>query len=76
MPALTRFGEFPLTLEDEGRTLRYRGGDGTGKGKREIADILRLLVERKIAFEGVDTSDSTLEDIFVNLVEGREGAAA
>ena len=70
------FGEFPLTLEDEGRTLRYRGGDGTGKGKREIADILRLLVERKIAFEGVDTSDSTLEDIFVNLVEGREGAAA
>jgi ABC-2 type transport system ATP-binding protein len=69
-------GEFPLSLEDEGRTLRYRGGDGTGKGKREIAEVLRLLVGQNIAFEEVDTRESTLEDIFVDLVEGREGAAA
>jgi ABC-2 type transport system ATP-binding protein len=69
-------GEFPLTLEDAGRTLRYRGGDGTGKGKREIAETLRLLVQGGIAFEGVETRESTLEDIFVDLVEGREGALA
>jgi ABC-2 type transport system ATP-binding protein len=69
-------GEFPLSLEDEGRTLRYRGGDGTGKGKREIAEVLRLLVRQDIAFEEVDTRESTLEDIFVDLVEGREGPAA
>jgi ABC-2 type transport system ATP-binding protein len=64
-------GEFPLMLEDEGRTLRYRGGDGTGKGKREIAEVLRRLVEQGIAFEGIDTTESSLEDIFVDLVENR-----
>jgi ABC-2 type transport system ATP-binding protein len=67
-------GEFPLSLEDEGRTLRYRGGDGTGKGKREIAEVLRLLVRQDIAFEEVDTRESTLEDIFVDLVENRIAA--
>jgi ABC-2 type transport system ATP-binding protein len=69
-------GAFPLTLDDEGRTLRYRGGDGTGTGKREIAEVLRLLVQRGIAFEEVDTRESSLEDIFVDLVENRIEAAA
>jgi ABC-2 type transport system ATP-binding protein len=64
-------GEFPLLLENEGKTLRYRGGDGTGAGKREIAEVLRLLVQQGIAFDGVDTSESSLEDIFVDLVENR-----
>jgi ABC-2 type transport system ATP-binding protein len=64
-------GEFPLLLENEGRTLHYRGGDGTGKGKREIAEVLRLLVRQGIAFEGIDTAESSLEDIFVDLVENR-----
>jgi ABC-2 type transport system ATP-binding protein len=64
-------GELPLMLEDEGRTLRYRGGDGTGKGKREIAELLRRLVEQGIAFEGIDTTESSLEDIFVDLLESR-----
>ena len=67
-------GAFPLTLENDGRCLRYRGGDGTGKGKREIAEVLRLLVENDIAFEAVDTSESSLEDIFVDLVENRIAA--
>jgi ABC-2 type transport system ATP-binding protein len=62
---------YSLTLENEGRTLRYRGGDGTGTGKREVAEVLRLLVEQGVAFEGVDTSESSLEDIFVDLVENR-----
>jgi ABC-2 type transport system ATP-binding protein len=67
---------FPLSLEGEGKSLLYRGGDGTGKGKREIADVLRLLVQGGVEFEGVETSESTLEDIFVDLVESRPEAAA
>ena len=68
---------FPVAMEDGGRTLHYRGGDGTGRGKREIAEILRLLVAEGITFEAIDTRESSLEDIFVGLVEhGAEPAAA
>jgi ABC-2 type transport system ATP-binding protein len=74
MPAFLE--DYALTLENERRTLRYRGGDGTGKGKREVAEVLRLLVERGIAFEGIETSESSLEDIFVDLVENRIEVAA
>jgi ABC-2 type transport system ATP-binding protein len=69
-------GDYPLALEDDGRTLRYRGGDGTGKGKRQVAEILRLLVGQDIAFEGIETRESSLEDIFVDLVENRIEVAA
>ena len=68
--------QFPLQIADEGRCLLYRGGDGTGKGKRDIAEVLRLLVVHGIAFEGVETRESSLEDIFVDLVEGRLEKAA
>ena len=64
---------YALTLEDGGRMLQYRGGDGAGKGRREIAEILRGLVAAGIVFEAIETRQSSLEDIFVNLVEN--GAA-
>jgi ABC-2 type transport system ATP-binding protein len=67
---------YPVTLEDGGRTLLYRGGDGTGRGKLEVAELVRTLVEQGIGFEGLETRESSLEDIFVDLVENREGAAA
>lgn len=67
----TALADFPLSLENDGRTLRYRGGDGTGKGKREIAEVLRRLVQLGIPFEEIDTRESTLEDIFVDLLENR-----
>ena len=70
--ALSRY---PVSLEDDGRTLVYRGGDGSGKGKREAADLIKALVGLGIEFEGIDTRESSLEDIFVDLVERGEVAA-
>lgn len=70
-PALA---DYPLTLEEQGRTLVYRGGDGSGKGKREVAEVIRSLVGLGIGFEGIDTRESSLEDIFVDLLERGEVA--
>lgn len=63
---------FPVSLEKNGNVLVYRGGDGTGKGKREAADLIKTLVAEGIAFEEIDTRESSLEDIFVDLVESGE----
>ena len=65
-----------MTLEDNGRTVVYRGGDGSGKGKREAAELIKTLVGEGIAFEEIDTRESSLEDIFVDLVENGQGLAA
>ena len=71
-PALAAY---PVCLENEGRTLVYRGGDGTGAGRREAADLVKTLVAQGVAFEEIDTRESSLEDIFVDLVERGEVAA-
>ena len=67
---------FPVTIEDGGLTLRYRGGDESGAGRREVAQLIRSLVGSDIAFEGVETRQSSLEDIFVDLLENGEGLPA
>lgn len=61
----------PVTLEDDGMKLVYRGGDGSGKGKREVAQLAQDLTRNNIVFTGLETAESTLEDIFVGLVEDR-----
>ncbi|MDV3458124.1 ABC transporter ATP-binding protein [Sphingomonas sp. HF-S4] len=70
--------EWHLTLADEGHRLRYTfdaQAERTG-----IPSLLRKLAELGIGFKDLDTSKSSLEDIFVDLVEHREtanqGAAA
>ncbi len=61
--------EWRLSLEDEGHRLRYTfdaQAERTG-----IPSLLRKLGEMGIAFKDLDTSKSSLEDIFVDLVEAR-----
>ncbi len=63
---------YPLHLEDDGATLAYRGGDGSGKGRAEIAALAQAMAMQGIGYTAIDQKASTLEDIFVGLVE--EGA--
>ncbi|AOH86707.1 multidrug ABC transporter ATP-binding protein [Sphingomonas panacis] len=69
----TDLDEWHLALEDEGHTLRYvfdAQAEHTG-----IPSLLRKLAELGIGFKDLETSKSSLEDIFVDLVEHKEQAA-
>ena len=65
---------FPVELRDGGIELVYRGGDGTGKGREEIADLTKALTRADIDYRDIDIHDSSLEDIFVGLLNDREAA--
>ncbi|PKP94232.1 MAG: multidrug ABC transporter ATP-binding protein [Alphaproteobacteria bacterium HGW-Alphaproteobacteria-16] len=65
--------EWHLSLEDDGHRLRYTfdaQAERTG-----IPSLLRKLAELDIHFKDLDTSKSSLEDIFVDLVAEQEAAA-
>ena len=64
-PALAAY---PVELEEGGTSLCYRGGDGTGKGKAEVAAITKALIAADIDYTGIDVRESSLEDIFVSLL--------
>jgi ABC-2 type transport system ATP-binding protein len=58
--------DWPLTLEDEGHTLRYifdAKAEDTG-----IPRLLERLAQEHIGFRDLETRKSSLEDIFVDLV--------
>jgi ABC-2 type transport system ATP-binding protein len=60
-------GDWHLALEDDGHRLRYTfdaQAERTG-----IPSLLHKLAELGIAFKDLETSKSSLEDIFVGLVE-------
>jgi ABC-2 type transport system ATP-binding protein len=59
---------FPVTLIDGGHELCYRGGDGSGLGKVEIAELTKALIASGIDYTAIDMRESTLEDIFVGLL--------
>ncbi len=73
MPAA--IARFPVELEEGGTAICYRGGDGTGRGKVEVAELTKALIAEGIDYTGIDTRESSLEDIFVSLL-GEEEAAA
>ncbi|WP_375403171.1 ABC transporter ATP-binding protein [uncultured Sphingomonas sp.] len=66
--------EWDLALTDEGHRLRY-----TFDAKAErtgIPSLLRRLADLGIGFKDLETSKSSLEDIFVDLVGAKEGERA
>ena len=63
---------FPVTLSEGGKQLCYRGGDGQGKGREEVAALTKALIASGIDYVGIDVHDSSLEDIFVDLVSARD----
>ena len=65
---------FPIELERGGASICYRGGDGTGKGKAEVAELTKAMVAAGIDFNGIDVRESSLEDIFVSLLGDEEAA--
>ncbi len=56
-----------LSLGEAGRSLCYRGSGADADG--ELAELVQALVARGIRFSALDIHESTLEDIFVDLVE-------
>jgi ABC-2 type transport system ATP-binding protein len=61
--------QFPLTLEADGYELVYTYDAQQDEG--EIPDLLRRLDENGIEFRDLHSSQSSLEEIFVNLVRKR-----
>ncbi|MBX7493368.1 ABC transporter ATP-binding protein [Qipengyuania sp. 1NDW9] len=66
--------QFPIEIEQGGTSLCYRGGDGTGRGKAEVAELTKALIAAGIDYTGIDVRESSLEEIFVSLL-GEEEAA-
>jgi ABC-2 type transport system ATP-binding protein len=60
---------FPLQLVDEGRTLLYKANGEDEGQNRAIADLVKALVAAEVEFKTFDVHQSSLEDIFVDLVE-------
>lgn len=54
---------FGLAIEDGGKVLCYHGA-----GEGEVAPLLKALLAEGIDFTGIDVHESSLEDIFVDLI--------
>jgi ABC-2 type transport system ATP-binding protein len=68
----SELGEWPLELKDEGNQLLY-----TFDAKAErtgIASLIRRMTDLGIGFKDLATRQSSLEDIFVNLVHEERAA--
>ncbi len=72
-PALASFG---VELTEGGKRMIYRGGNGEGKGRTEVAQLAQALTRAGITFTSLDIHDSSLEDIFVSLLGHSQEVAA
>ncbi len=70
--ALAGFG---AVLSEGGTRLTYRGGNGQGRGRAEVAQLAQALTRAGIGFTSLDIHDSSLEDIFVGLLGQEQDAA-
>ena len=61
--------QYPLHLSKDGSVLTYRGAGESVEAKAELARAIEALVGAGIAFTALDTHQSSLEEIFVDLVE-------
>ena len=68
---------FPVTLGEGGNSLTYRGGSGEEAtcSNAEVAALTKALTAAGVDYTGIDIHDSSLEDIFVDLVSEREEEA-
>jgi ABC-2 type transport system ATP-binding protein len=66
--------DFPVTLDEGGKALCYRGA-GDADPETGIAPLMKRLVAAGIDFTGLDVRQSSLEDIFVDLI-GPQGSSA
>ena len=66
--------EWNVTLKNEGHELEYVFD--SNQEKTGVPSLLRKLSDLGIAFKDLNTSQSSLEDIFVSLVHRDTGAAA
>jgi ABC-2 type transport system ATP-binding protein len=66
-------GDWPLVITGDGYQLEYTYD--ANQGQAGVPALLRRVTELGIAFRDIATRQSSLEDIFVSLVEARTGAA-
>ncbi|MGN6355991.1 MAG: multidrug ABC transporter ATP-binding protein, partial [Novosphingobium sp.] len=59
----------PLQLVDDGNALLYKAGGEDEGQDRAIADLVKALVAADVEFKSFNVHQSSLEDIFVDLVE-------
>ncbi len=65
----TELNDLALELNDQGKTLIYTfdaQAQSTG-----VAELLNRLAAAKVGFHDLKSSESTLEDIFVNIVRNQ-----
>jgi ABC-2 type transport system ATP-binding protein len=66
---------FPVDLSEGGTRLTYRGGNGQGGGRAQVAQLTQALTRAEISYTSLDIHDSSLEDIFVGLLDHKAEAA-
>ncbi|NIJ08255.1 ABC-2 type transport system ATP-binding protein [Sphingomonas vulcanisoli] len=65
-----QFADWPLAISDDGLTLTYTITAAEAE-QRGLAPLVKALDAAGMDFKALDTHRSSLEDIFVDLVEGR-----
>ncbi len=65
---------FPVELSADGTRLIYRGGNGQGGGRAQVAQLTQALTHAGVGYTSIDIHDSSLEDIFVSLLGEKEAA--